>query len=275
MIELTGQEWRRTSSGLYLPRAPRKPVAVDLFCGCGGFSLGLIEAGWDVLCGVDNDIDASQTYMRNLGTYPMDLRFVEPSDRERMERSLRRQMRRNEKRTGVASFSVSGSANPRVHDGVPVFWLGDIRKLTGKQILDSIGLEVGELDLVVGGPPCQGYSMAGKRNVMDPRNSLVFEFARLVCEMRPRVLCMENVPGMASMVTETGQPVLDAICEILEAGDYGTHEAMRAVLAGGQGRKMVSRDAGKRRERPKSPKMAAPEASQLGLFDAVAAGGED
>ncbi len=244
-------DWRRTAAGLYVPASPRRPVAVDLFCGCGGFSLGLIHAGWDVLCGVDYDVEASRTYLANLGAYPLDLRFVEPSDRERMERALRKEMRRNERRKGVARIEVSG-AHRRGHDGVPVFWLGDVRKLTGAQVLDSIGLAVGELDLLVGGPPCQGYSMAGRRNVMDPRNSLVFEFARLVCEMRPRALCMENVPGMMSMVTETGASVLDELCRILEAGDYGTHEAMRAVLTGD--RRMISRGAGKRRERPEKTK---------------------
>src|SRR5690606_41219849 len=59
--------WTRRPSGLYVPAEERRPTAVDLFCGCGGFSLGILEAGFDVLAGVDNDCAAAQTYMVNLG----------------------------------------------------------------------------------------------------------------------------------------------------------------------------------------------------------------
>jgi DNA (cytosine-5)-methyltransferase 1 len=255
-------DWTELPSGLLVPSRPRKPTAVDLFCGCGGFSLGLMEAGFDVLCGIEIDCDAAHTYMVNLGTYPVDLRFVEESDRGRFARHLNKRVT---KRGLVRGFAVSGSARKDPTDGVPVFWLGDVRQLSGKQILESIDLEVGELDLLVGGPPCQGYSMAGRRNVMDPRNSLVFEFARLVCEMKPKTICMENVPGMLSMVTETGASVVDELCEILERGSYGEFEAMRAVLTGE--RRMVKRGAGKRADRatiaqPPDERVG----DQLGLF---------
>jgi DNA (cytosine-5)-methyltransferase 1 len=230
VLDPWGEQWTQSASGLVLPAQPKRLTAVDLFCGCGGFSLGIIEAGFEVLCGVDWAEDAAVSYMMNLGTYPIDLRCVEESDRERMEKHLRRGMRR--KPSEVVSACTSGSNRPADRPGVPVFWLGDARKLTGRQILDSIGLDVGELDLLFGGPPCQGFSVAGKRNVMDPRNSLVFEFARLVCEMRPRALCMENVPGMLSMVTPEGVPVMDELCSILERGDYGEHEALVRMLTG-------------------------------------------
>lgn len=254
-------DWRQLPSGLIVPERPKRPTAVDLFCGCGGFSLGIIAAGFDVLAGVDYDCAASETYMVNLGAYPIDLRFVEDSDRDRFAAHLERGLKR--KRGKIPTLTVSGAARAAAglgqSDGVPVFWLGDVRKLTGQQILDSIGLAVGELDLVVGGPPCQGYSMAGRRNVMDPRNSLVFEFARLVCEMKPRTMCLENVPGMLSMVTETGVPVLDELCAILEKGDYASHEAMHQVLTGGH--KVVSRGAGAKK------KLEATERRQTTIFD--------
>ena len=54
----------------------------------------------------------------------------------------------------------------------------------------------GEIDLVAGGPPCQGFSLIGRRLVDDKRNQLVFHFFRLVSELRPRYFVMENVPGM-------------------------------------------------------------------------------
>jgi DNA (cytosine-5)-methyltransferase 1 len=264
VVDLSGESWSERPSGLLVPSVERRPTAVDLFCGCGGFSLGIIEAGFDVLCGVDWDCDAAHTYLVNLGAYPLDLRFVEPSDRDRFAKKLTGGRLANPK-AAVQPLQVSGSAR-RTGDGVPVFWLGDVRKLSGEQILDSIGLERGELDLVVGGPPCQGFSIGGRRNVVDPRNSLVFEFARLVLEMRPRAMCMENVPGMLSMTTPTGAPVVDELCRILEQGEFGSFEAMRSVLAGD--RKVLSRGAGQATRKSQKKDHDEPENSQRELFSA-------
>ncbi|HIB67513.1 MAG TPA: DNA cytosine methyltransferase, partial [Phycisphaerales bacterium] len=83
---------------------------------------------------------------------------------------------------------------------------------------------------VAGGPPCQGFSVAGNRQVTDPRNSGVFQFARLVCELQPKCFCMENVPGMLSMTTTEGIPVIDALCHIFEQGGMGSYEALRKML---------------------------------------------
>jgi len=79
---------------------------------------------------------------------------------------------------------------------IPV-WQRDIRTVTTKEILDFLNIKVGELDLLDGSPPCQGFSTAGKRQVKDERNDLFEEFARLVDELQPKVFIMENVPGMA------------------------------------------------------------------------------
>ncbi len=258
LLDLDGPGWEVSRSGLLLPAKPKKPTAVDLFCGCGGFSLGVIEAGFDVLCGVDWECAAACSYMVNLGSYPIDLRFVEESDRERFTKFLERP--KNRQKGAIERPCVSGS-NRTSPGGVPVFWLGDIRKLRGSQILESIGLEVGELDLVFGGPPCQGFSTVGRRDVMDPRNTLVFEFARLVCEMRPRTLCMENVPGIASMVTVDGIPVLDELAAILEKGDWGSYQATRAILQGD--RKLLRR---KHVGRPRDGEAKKPQGEQCELF---------
>ena len=58
---------------------------------------------------------------------------------------------------------------------------------------------------VIGGPSCQGYSLAGKRNTMDPRNSMVDEFYRVVEDIKPRYFVMENVPGILSMLRPGGR----------------------------------------------------------------------
>jgi DNA (cytosine-5)-methyltransferase 1 len=180
----------------------RRPVAVDLFAGCGGFSCGVTQAGFDVIAAADNDTSATITYMANLGAYPSKFHFQSAEDEKRLERAILREWeRQGKRRIDRTIISGIGWIKGQGLRGCEHFFFGDVRKLTGKQILDAIGMRRGEVDLVVGGPPCQGYSHAGKRNVMDPRNSLVFEFARLVCEIQPKAMVMENVPGIVNMAS--------------------------------------------------------------------------
>lgn len=74
-----------------------------------------------------------------------------------------------------------------------------------------------ELDLVFGGPPCQGFSNMGLRDGADPRNSLVDQFVRLVAELRPRAFVMENVPGMQTGATSA---IFDRAVRRLRAAGY-------------------------------------------------------
>ena len=78
---------------------------------------------------------------------------------------------------------------------VPVYH-GDITKLSVEEVLQITGLEAGQLDVLDGSPPCQGFSTAGKRIMDDPRNSLFREYVRLLRGLRPKVFVMENVSGM-------------------------------------------------------------------------------
>lgn len=75
-------------------------------------------------------------------------------------------------------------------------WLRDIKEVTSKQILDFCKIGKGELDILDGSPPCQGFSTAGKRQINDDRNDLFMEFVRLVNGLQPKVFVMENVSGM-------------------------------------------------------------------------------
>jgi len=75
-------------------------------------------------------------------------------------------------------------------------WMRDIKEVTGKEILDFCHIKQGELDVLDGSPPCQGFSTAGKRQVSDSRNDLFKEFVRLIIELQPKVFVMENVSGM-------------------------------------------------------------------------------
>lgn len=75
---------------------------------------------------------------------------------------------------------------------------GDLSKLSGDDIRRAGRIEGREVDLLFGGPPCQGFSLIGHRVLDDPRNSLIFHFLRIVQELQPRVFVLENVPGMAT-----------------------------------------------------------------------------
>lgn len=78
---------------------------------------------------------------------------------------------------------------------VPVYH-GDIAALSAEKCMELAGVKAGELDVLDGSPPCQGFSTAGKRKYDDPRNSLFKEYARLLAGLQPKVFVMENVTGM-------------------------------------------------------------------------------
>lgn len=75
-----------------------------------------------------------------------------------------------------------------------------IETVSGQELLDLARLERGEVPLVVGGPPCQAFSVIGKRRGLDDsRGQMVYEFIRIIDETKPRAFVMENVRGMLSM----------------------------------------------------------------------------
>lgn len=75
-------------------------------------------------------------------------------------------------------------------------WLKDIKEVSAKEIIDACKIKKGELDLLDASPPCQGFSIAGKQKILDPRNDLFLEFVRLIKGLNPKVFLMENVPGL-------------------------------------------------------------------------------
>ncbi|CAL93388.1 probable C-5 cytosine-specific DNA methylase [Azoarcus olearius] len=90
------------------------------------------------------------------------------------------------------------SAAGRINPNLKVFE-GDINDLDPAQVLDSVNLKPGEVDLLVGGPPCQSFSTAGKRGtVQDPRGTLLWQYLRFVEYIQPKFFLMENVRGLVS-----------------------------------------------------------------------------
>lgn len=105
----------------------------------------------------------------------------------------------------------------------------DVGTLTGEKILERAGIKMGQLDGLVGGPPCQGFSAIGKSDPGDPRNKLFGQFFRLASETRPKFFIAENVPGILAARNES---IINAAFElipnnyiiktfVIKASDYG------------------------------------------------------
>ena len=112
----------------------------------------------------------------------------------------------------------------------------DIRTITNEELKKYIG----DIDVVVGGPPCQGFSTIGKRLVKDPRNELVFEFIRFVNVLRPKAFLMENVKGLLSSdggkIKEAIEKEFESIgyavkSTVLCAADYGVPHLRNRVFS--------------------------------------------
>jgi len=171
---------------------PLKPLIsynfLDLFCGAGGFTQGLVQAGFNPIASVEISAIASATHRRNF---------------------------------------------PNCHH-----FCGDIQNFHPQTWLADVGSPT--IHLVVGGPPCQGFSVAGKRDPDDPRNQLFQEFIRIVSEVLPWYVVMENVPGILTLkkgkVKETILAEFAAIgyphvsVAILEAAAYGVPQIRPRVI---------------------------------------------
>ncbi len=161
----------------------RRPVAIDLFAGAGGLSLGFEQAGFDVLAAAEFDPIHAAVHRYN---FPC---------------------------TEVLCGDVSELTGADIERAARAGWKSHGRR----------GDWDGELDAIVGGPPCQGFSTMGRRRQGDRRNELVFDFARLVTELKPRYFAMENVPGMASfpLTDQDDSPLLlDALIDELREVGY-------------------------------------------------------
>lgn len=168
----------------------QKYNVLDLFCGCGGLSLGFEEAGYNVLLGIDIWEDALKTYAYN----------------HKHSKTL----------------------------------CADMSTLCGEDVKDIIGDN--SVNVIIGGPPCQGFSIAGKRIVNDDRNKLYKGFVRMVEYFKPKAFVMENVPNILSIgdgaVRETIINDFKSLgytveTKVLTASDYGVPQnRRRAVFVG-------------------------------------------
>ncbi len=134
-----------------------KPVFIDAFAGCGGLSLGLLRSGWNGMFAIEKDAFAFRTLKANLIDDGARLRYNWPA------------------------------------------WL-EQRPWTIESLMEAHGDQLaalrGKIDLLAGGPPCQGFSSAGRRRPGDPRNELVERYLEFVELVMPRMVLIENVRGI-------------------------------------------------------------------------------
>jgi len=106
----------------------------------------------------------------------------------------------------------------RVNHPKTIVESADIRTVNARKVRETLGLDVGDLDLIAGGPPCQGFSInAPKRSTEDRRNHLFREYLKFVEEFNPRAVLIENVPGLVSF---SGGGTLEAILQSLRDLNY-------------------------------------------------------
>jgi DNA (cytosine-5)-methyltransferase 1 len=154
---------------------------VDIFSGAGGLSLGLELAGWKIILAVDNDKDISRTY-----------RFNRPCSHTGNNTSER------------TVFVEGDLFLPEIYQKV----LATVKKFLKKH----------GLDLLVGGPPCQGFSHAGWRDEKDRRNDLTSIYLKIVEDLKPKIVVMENVEGILTL--KKGQIINDILLALKEIGYF-------------------------------------------------------
>lgn len=266
--------WERSPAGLLIPPTTRKrrpthrPISIDLFSGAGGFSCGFHQAGWHVAAAVEHDVPAALTYVMNLARPGVQI-HIDPEHPEIGPAAPRTKKKRSAAVPFEPHIGTGWIASQPADDlGCEHFYVYDVRKLTGERILADLGLDVGEVGCVFGGPPCQGFSVAGRQDVMDPRNSLVFEFARLVCEIQPQTFVMENVTGILTMRTPEGMLVLDALAAYMSGRGYSDYEALRKALGAAPNARAGVREAKARANKRQTAKAEIPKREgQDALFE--------
>lgn len=160
----------------------KRPIAIDLFSGAGGMTLGFEQAGFDVLASVEID-----------------------------------------------------PIHCAIHEYNFPFWTTicrDIQEITGSQIKQLSKIGDRSIDVIFGGPPCQGFSLIGKRLLEDERNVLIYHFVRLILELKPKYFVIENVPGMA---IGKHQKLLQKIFDVFSQNNYNIETNYQILNAANYG----------------------------------------
>lgn len=238
-------------------------TAIDLFSGCGGFSLGFINAGWHVVAALDASIMALWTYYHNLcdedtkliGEFSReDMKNIEESRRDWrlfdakgydavVGPGYRRSSIQAENQEWIFRDMLHGKKiggalgyNREKFPGVNALFYKKAQDITGYDILDAVSdVTKGEqIGVVIGGPPCQGFScMNNNRHVTDARNLLVFEFGRLVMEINPKTFVMENVPDIKKFKLPDGRNLIEVFQKMMINKDWDLYFEVQGLYIDG------------------------------------------
>jgi len=190
---------------------------LDLFSGAGGMSLGFKSVGFELVLTIEKSPMAGETFYHN---------FIEQIDSELQWKSY-----------------LNKSKECQIDSGLYVGPTSDI--LDSEELFKKLKEKSQDLDLIVGGPPCQGFSMAGKRDKNDIRNELPWEFLEYVSRLEPKFVLIENVTGIRNKFNNEELTPLEQIKKVLEeklsskykvqalelnANDYGVPQNRKRVF---------------------------------------------
>ena len=194
---------------------------IELFAGCGGFSLGLESAGYELLFANELSPMASETFSYNYFNEDLDslarkgvtAKHTLWLNSKYKRNELSKRLRENPKETPKLGRGYNDllEKNALIKNSIIVGRITDLNNFlaNNKKMLNLIkrGFGTGKVDLVSGGPPCQSFSMAGLRQHDDARNKLPWEFAKFVDLIRPKVVMLENVTGILRAFNVGGENI--------------------------------------------------------------------
>ncbi|MEI6608071.1 MAG: DNA cytosine methyltransferase [Verrucomicrobiota bacterium] len=180
---------------------------ISLFTGAGGLDLGLEQAGFETLVANEIGAHACETLRQNqilsrLSPHEFNAWFSE-------QMGQRCYMGTPDAIATDLRSRLQSDLTKRVYLQKAKIVERDVRELSSSEVLDLAGVKKGEIDLIAGGPPCQPFSRAGKRESVNTNTGRLFkDFVRLVDEVRPRWFLFENVKGL----TLTKAPLAHLYC---------------------------------------------------------------
>lgn len=205
-----------------------KYTFIDLFAGASGMSEGFIRAGFNPISHIEMDASACYTMKTRAAFHYL----YENNQLPIYDRYLRGQISRNELYEKIPKTILDSVINIEINDKTIKYIFSLVRKNLGKK----------QVDIIIGGPPCQAYSLIGRHNEEienDPRNKLYIQYGRFLTEFKPKAFVFENVPGLLS--ANKGEHFknlkkyfrkigYEVYYKILDASKYGVLQTRKRVI---------------------------------------------
>ncbi len=197
----------------------------DFFCGCGGLSLGMIQAGLKCVSAMDFSPEAISAYWLNLCVKGWSHLWISP-DNTKGAKVLKKTLGDGETANWLFPHEIPDNWLQASETPMPCLnlFLYSILDLEPEDWLDIMGLRPGDISIFAGGPPCQGFSTANiSRHVLDERNQLPLRYIHYAKVCKPDYILLENVPGLVTLGKDkdhkTG-PFVDWITQAFDEAGY-------------------------------------------------------